>query len=435
MQESKLSFANVSQQINSTDKEHTRVLSVGYFSPGWPREAYPNGIVSYVATMVEGLHAIGHRPYILCENLSPSKGDSTTQAEIVPFSTRSTSFTIRLFDAVSYRLRSDIAIANTLARGLSRAVNDLANTSNLNLLEMEESFGWAEFVRRKLSIPVLIRLHGPHFLNGAVSGAVEDRVFTHRVELERQAIANAFAISAPSLNVLEQTRHYYNLPLEKAVVVPCPVAQVSQEERWKAADCDPNLIAFVGRFDRHKGGDLMIDAFVKVVQRYPAARLQFAGPDSGYVDDIGKKWQFKEYVQSRLPGALESGQVEYLGHQPPARLNALRKRAQVTVIASRYDNFPYTALESLSLGCPIVASCAGGIPEIVTDEVSGLLFQASDAESLASQIIRMLENPGLAARLGERASVECGKRFTPEVVAKQSVALYEETLDRWSQRR
>ena len=74
---------------------------------------------------------------------------------------------------------------------------------------MEESFGWARWVRPVTSIPVCVRLHGPWLLNGRAAAAPEDDAFHERVRDEGLAIRAANAITAPSRDVLEQVREFY----------------------------------------------------------------------------------------------------------------------------------------------------------------------------------------------------------------------------------
>lgn len=412
-------------------------LSVGYYTPGWPPETFANGIVTYVASMAKGMRELGHQPHVLTYSLERSQASSCLNEEALELSSQRHSSDIfgRLSDAVVGRISPEKVFKSRFVRGLHRGVETLKASTGLDLLEMEESFGIAGILREHLPVPIVVRLHGPWFLNGKVVGAAQEKGFLRRVQDEGKAIANAFAISADSHDVLEQTRQYYQLPLEQAVVIPCPIAPTPPEQRWQLQHCEPNVTGFIGRFDRHKGGDLIIDAFAQVLQDFPNTRLVFLGPDRGYTDEAGRAWQLDEYVRDRLPGALESGQVELLGQQPPTALTALRRRAQITVVASRYDNFPYTALEALSLGCPIVAARAGGIPEIITDGVTGLLFQTGDAADLAVQLRHLLKTPDLAAKLGHQAAESCAERFAPIVVAKQSSDFYQETLARWSHRK
>ena len=158
-------------------------------------------------------------------------------------------------------------------------------------------------------------------------------------------------MTAPSLDVLERTRAYYGLPLEHAEVIPNPTRPVPAHERWRADGCEPGTILFVGRFDRHKGGDTIIEAFARVLRAAPGAQLRFAGPDRGLVNDRGRRWGIDAFVDDRLPGARESGRVRLLGHVPHSRLDDLRRRSAVTVACSRYEVFGLTATEAMAMGC------------------------------------------------------------------------------------
>ena len=95
-----------------------------------------------------------------------------------------------------------------------------------------------------------------------------------------------------------------------------PTKLVPVIERWRLEDCNPKEVLFVGRFDRHKGGDLIIEAFRSVLREVPQARLRFVGPDMGYTNAQNRRWSLRDFVHDRLPGALESGHVVLLGHQP-----------------------------------------------------------------------------------------------------------------------
>jgi glycosyltransferase involved in cell wall biosynthesis len=243
------------------------------------------------------------------------------------------------------------------------------------------------------------------------------------------------AVSAPSRAVLERVRSYYGLQLPHAEVIPNPTLPVSPDHRWRLEECDPARVLFVGRFDRIKGGDLMIEAFGRVLQRIPRARLCFAGPDRGLIGDDGRAWKLEDFVRDRIPAALESGRVEWLGQQPFTALASLRRQAMVSVVCSRYESFPNTVTEAMALGCPIVAARAGGIPEAVHDSVNGLLHQPGDAGDLADKIVALLQDPVQAAKLGRRAAEDCERLFYPDVVASNLVAFYRRVIQRRAERR
>ena len=276
-----------------------------------------------------------------------------------------------------------------------------------------------------------VRLHGPWFLNGPADQVSEDSSFRRRVIDEGRAIAEADAVSAPSLDVLERTRAFYGLALQEAEIIPPPTPPIPSSTRWRPEECDPNLVLFVGRFDRHKGGDLIIEAFGQVLQTVPRARLCFVGPDRGYTDANGRRWNLEEFLRDRLPGRLESGQVSILGQQPFSTLASLRRKAMVTVVCSRYETFSRVLTETMSVGCPVVAARVGGMPEIMQHEVDGLFHRPLDKDDLATKIISLLNNPAHAATLGRQAAETCEKRFYPEAVAASMIDFYRRVLKRY----
>jgi glycosyltransferase involved in cell wall biosynthesis len=68
-------------------------------------------------------------------------------------------------------------------------------------------------------------------------------------------------------------------------------------------------------------------------------------------------------------------------------------------------------LEAMAMALPIVATEVGGTPALIEHEVTGLLVEAGDAPAIAKAVIRLLESPGLAARLGTAARGRVRERF------------------------
>jgi glycosyltransferase involved in cell wall biosynthesis len=113
-----------------------------------------------------------------------------------------------------------------------------------------------------------------------------------------------------------------------------------------------------------------------------------------------------------------------VGRVPRADLAAMRRGAMVSVVCSRYENFPGTVLEAAATGGPIVAARVGGIPEVVRDGVDGLLHRPGDPDDLAAKIVDLLRDPARAAELGRRAAAHCEREFHPVAVAARMAAHY-----------
>lgn len=399
-------------------------LSLAFVSPAWPPDAFANGVIPYIDKVASELRRQGHQAKILTERTS-GEVDESTILDVRPYEASDNLLT-RTVDRLAYRFSSMLGARRQYTRALIKKCNWLIDEQGLQLLEMEESFGLAYWVRRKLPIPVVVRLHGPWFLNGSLQGSTNDALFRSRVRAEGLAIAHADLITSPSLDVLERTRAYYGLPLKGAVVFPPPTTMVPEADRWRVADSDPDLVLFVGRFDRHKGGDLMIEAFAEVAKRRPQARLRFVGPDAGFVDETGQRLGIMEYIGRKAPEA--ANRIEWLGRMPNSELGKLRREARVTVVCSRYETFGLTLTESITTGCPTVATQAGAFPEILQDGVNGLLCVPEDPRDLAEKITTLLSDEARAVRLGRRAGLDGEQRYRADAIVRELSQHYHEVI-------
>jgi glycosyltransferase involved in cell wall biosynthesis len=188
---------------------------------------------------------------------------------------------VRALDKLRYRISPAAWLSRDRCRSMAATVRRLVDERGLQVFEMEEALGWPAPVRRMVAIPVVVRLHGPWFLNGPLTtGHVGGRAYRRRLAAEREGIVAADRASAPSRDVLERTRDFYGLPLQRAEVVPNPAPTVPAEDRWRREESDPGLILFVGRFDRHEGATWASTPSHGWLARIP-------GPDSASRERIG----------------------------------------------------------------------------------------------------------------------------------------------------
>ncbi len=138
---------------------------------------------------------------------------------------------------------------------------------------------------------------------------------------------------------------------------------------------------FVGRICPEKG----IDTFVRAARQVPTLPL--------YVSGDGPLFQ---RVQKLAPS-----NVRFLGHLNGPELTKCYEGARFLALPSEYyEGFPIVALEAMSYGLPIIASRIGGLPEIVEDGVTGLLFEPGNDAELGRKMSLLWENPDLGQRLG-----------------------------------
>jgi glycosyltransferase involved in cell wall biosynthesis len=256
-----------------------------------------------------------------------------------------------------------------------------------------------------------------------------DTDYKLRVLYEGEAIKNSHGVTAPSLDVLQRVREYYGLELPNALVIPNPVLVVDEKQRWKLNAIKTPTILFIGRFDLHKGGDLMLDAFRLIALQNKEVELVFVGPDRG-VNLNDESIGFYSYLERFIPEDAIKSRIQFLGHCDTQTIIKLRTSSLVTVFPSRYENFPVSLLEALAAGCPTVATAVGGIKEIIVDNYNGLLAEPDSAESIAEKALELMNDPEKMQLLSKNAIKDCTERFSPQVIAAQTVDYYRSVLAR-----
>jgi glycosyltransferase involved in cell wall biosynthesis len=157
------------------------------------------------------------------------------------------------------------------------------------------------------------------------------------------------------------------------------------------------LIGMTGRLQRWKGMHTLIAAMPDILKRYPDAHAVIVG---GQHDD-----------EPEYPPFLEN-QIAMLGLTEKVRMVGLQSNVQewvqamdVCVHASNHEPFGIVSVEAMALGKPVVAADSGGPREIITEGKDGFLTPYDNAPRLAEAILRYLDDPEQAARMGAAAQV------------------------------
>ena len=178
-------------------------------------------------------------------------------------------------------------------------------------------------------------------------------------------------------------------------------------------------ILYVGRLAYRKGLHVLVRAIPLVLKEIPDAQLLIVG--EGYMDSF-----LKMLIKSLN---LEEN-VKMLGFISDENLPELYASSHLFVLPSLHcESFGVTLLEAMASGRPIIASNVGGIPEVIEDGVTGLLFRRGDAQDLADKIIKVLNDNKLARTLAFNARKLVKERYSWTVIANKVEDLYEKTLN------
>jgi len=166
------------------------------------------------------------------------------------------------------------------------------------------------------------------------------------------------------------------------------------------------VVLFFGQIKETKGIDHLIRAFPDVVGKEPEAMLVIAGKPLG----VGRSF-LSELIREQ---SLEHRVIVDARYIPDEEVPKYFECADVAVLPYTEVYQSAVLMLACSYGTPVVASAVGGIPEVITDGVTGYLVPPGDEEELAAAIVRSLQNPAESRRMGRRAQLLMEQEFSWE---------------------
>lgn len=178
---------------------------------------------------------------------------------------------------------------------------------------------------------------------------------------------------------------------------------------------DKGYAFYFGRLSKEKGILNLLEAF----RRLEGGMLYIAGegPERKKIEEIIERDKLQERV--KLLGFLNSNKIkEYVAN---ARF--------IVVPSIWYENCPYSVMETLAIGKPVIGAKIAGIPELVKDEQNGLLYNYNDVDELSRKMSRLYKNVDLAEKLGDNAKKMAQKLYSKEIYYNKVNQIYTKIIE------
>ena len=279
--------------------------------------------------------------------------------------------------------------------------------------------------------PLTQMFHTLGQMKNDVAKAPRDREIALRIEEETRLVDVADRIIAPTSTERAQLAWYYGADPEKISVIPCGVdtrlfrPRDQETARRRLNLPGGRLLLFVGRIERLKGIDTLLEATALLAARpgYEDLRVLIVGGDLESTTDNPEQKRVR-----RLACDLGlAGRVDFLGAQSQAELAYFYAAADLTIMPSHYESFGMVALESMACGTPVVASRVGGLALLVKDGETGILVPEEAPTTLAMQTHAILQDDAERQAMGARAAAYA-KGFAWGRIADRIVDLYDDLI-------
>ena len=279
----------------------------------------------------------------------------------------------------------------------------------------------AASLKHKYHLPLVATIHATEYgRNNGIKGPTQEYINSVEWQLQNEA----WRLIVCTEFMKRECEHALHTPWDKMDVVPNGVdaakfqlPDFTPEEkaafRARYAAPEEKIIFFVGRMVREKGVQVLIEALPKVRWGYHDAKLLICG--GGQRDHL---------VNLAAYLGMER-HVYFAGFVPDEDLQKIYSISDIACFPSLYEPFGIVALEGMAAGVPVVVSDAGGLPEVVENNVTGITTYAGNPNSLADGLLKLLHEPETGRRLVAAAHERVLTTFNWDTIATQTGAVYE----------
>jgi alpha-maltose-1-phosphate synthase len=296
---------------------------------------------------------------------------------------------------------------------LKRIINKLYKDKKIDIVEAVDWSGITAFVTTKC--PIVIKLHG----SDTYFCSLEKRkVKWSNAFYENKALHQCNGIISVSQYTADITKQLFDLHKD-ATVIPNAINTLNFESSKQESN---NVILYFGTLIRKKGLLELPLIFNKVYAQNQKAQLVLIGHDTS---DTQTKNASTWHMMIPLFDKEAFKNVTYLGAVPYNEMKTQIEKASLCVFPTFAEALPVSWLEAMAMQKPIVASNIGWAKEMIDDGKEGFLVHPAQHDLFAEKVLQLLDSKALQADFGINARNKVIKRFSLEVIVKQSINYYD----------
>ena len=402
-------------------------MKIALISFEFPPETAYGGIASYVHEIALMLTGEGHLVEVFCAG--------------------STAKQTRLADNLIVNTVADLD-KDSFAESLLPVFTARDREVRFDVAESPEIYGDARAVRRQFpGLPLVVKLHTPSFLCHRLNDV--QLSFSGKMRFALGSLRQGrWSWPTPNLDVLNQRNRVESALYHAADVVVSPSRDLIRlvEAEWGARpdgisvlvnpyspsrhllEMPPSAPAtpllYLGRLEMRKGVPELVEALALLEKRHHPAATRFVG----YAFPSPKRnLRMDAWAARRLP--MDSGRYTFTGPLPREAAIAEIAHCGLVALPSRWENFPYTCLESMAAGRVVIGSRAGGMADMITDGVDGFLVPPGQPRRLAAKIQETLSSPEKFADMGRKARQRVLSTYSYAAILPQQIQAYQKAID------
>jgi len=280
----------------------------------------------------------------------------------------------------------------------------------------------AEALKKLHKTPLIATIHATE--RGRGIGQLNDDMAQAINGAEWWLTYEAWRVILTSHFMAREVCAYFHLPDDKTVVIPNGVnparfhpltAEEAARSRLEWVLPHERLVFFIGRVQYEKGVHLLVDAAQRIVAGNPNVKFVIAGTGT-----------MLNFLRQRVESFGMNDQILLPGYVSDETRDRLFQISDVAVFPSLYEPFGIVALEAMAAKCPVIASDAGGLDEVVEQGVTGIKIPRGNLDAIAQAIAQVLGDRDQAAARAARAFEVVSHEFSWSHIARATLELYQD---------
>lgn len=261
---------------------------------------------------------------------------------------------------------------------------------------------------------------------------VDEPSYEITYEFEKYCVLNADAVMPISNNIKQTIGDLYDINWKKVETrVPVRMIPLGVNDQFVDEGTTSSLsgnqvkLLYVGRFERRKGIDLLLEVLPKLLSKHKELKVDLIG-DKTLIDEHGVSY-FTEF-EAKYKKEPWFKRINAPGFVSEEELTASYKDCDVFVAPSRYESFGQIYIEAMASGKAVIGTRVGGIPEVVEDGVNGLLIENEDAHDLEAKLEKLIVDKDLRDKMGEQSRRIIKEKFSAKVWGDSFLALVKDII-------
>ena len=401
----------------------TPQLTIVFFSEDYPPDL-AGGIARYTKDNASAIAALGHKVHVITRSHDHNRVDFEDGVWVHRIIV---SHQERIPEAINLEIPQQIwdlsrSFHLELERISTHRSIDIVNTPIWNVIGLSTILSKQHNVVTTLETTLKLSL--PTRPDLTSNADVMQNFVEPLITLEKYVLLNTSALVGISKAIVSAIEVAYQiaLPTDKLKIIPLGMPD------WREAFGDVSScrnydyvnILFVGRLEKRKGIDVLLDCIPELCGEYNSIQFNIVGDDTIVMEE---GITYRRRFESQYP-QLCGIRVFFHGKVSDDELKRYYTECDIFVASSRFESFGLIFLEAMMFSKPVIGCDVGGIPEIVQQEQTGLLALPGDRDSLFASLVRLIENSELRYTLGMQGRQRYEECFTEKLMAKACMEYY-----------